>query len=100
MRRWRWLAIGVAAFYLLLAAGLLAVMRQPILFGKVMARVPEPLMYLFPFKQLWFVARAGHLKLGDLAPDFSLPTRDQKARVELASFRGQEPVVLIFGSYT
>ena len=75
-------------------------MRQPTLFGKVMARVPEPLMYLVPFKQLSFVARAGHLKVGDPAPDFSLPTRDQKARVELTSFRGQKPVVLIFGSYT
>jgi len=100
MCRWRWFAIGIAAVYLVLCAGLLAVMRQPTLFGKVMARVPEPLMYLVPFKQLWFVARAGHLKVGDPAPDFSLPTRDQKARVELTSFRGQKPVVLIFGSYT
>jgi peroxiredoxin len=76
------------------------VMRQPIRFGKVMRHVPEPLMMLVPFKQLWFVARAGRLHVRDTAPDFDLPTADKHARVELASFRGQKPVVLVFGSYT
>jgi len=57
-------------------------------------------MMVVPFKQLWMFARAGHLQLGDPAPDFSLPTVDRKARVRLASFRGHKPVVLVFGSYT
>jgi len=63
-------------------------------------RVPGPLLMVIPFKQLWFIARAGHLKVGDPAPDFNLPTADEKAQVQLSSFRQQKPVVLIFGSYT
>jgi len=55
---------------------------------------------VIPFKQLWFIARAGHLKVGDPAPDFNLPSADEKAQVQLSSFRQQKPVVLIFGSYT
>jgi peroxiredoxin len=46
------------------------------------------------------VARAGHVRAGDTAPDFELETIDKSAKVRLASFRGREPVVLIFGSYT
>jgi len=91
-----YIVLGYAG--LLLA--LLLIMRKPAVFGRVMSKVPEPLMMLVPFKQLWLVARAGHLKVGDLAPDFSLPTADRKARVRLASFRRHKPVVLIFGSYT
>lgn len=38
---------------------------------------------------------------GDPAPDFELPLFDDPQRtVRLASFRGDRPVVLIFGSYT
>jgi len=40
------------------------------------------------------------LKVGALAPDFDLPTLDNSSRVRLSSFRGEEPVVLVFGSYT
>ena len=86
--------------YVLMLAALLGVMRQPVLFGRVMSKVPRPLMMIIPFKQLWFLARAGHLQAGDPAPEFSLPTVDRKARVRLSSFRGHKPVVLIFGSYT
>ncbi len=57
-------------------------------------------MMVVPFKQLWFFARAGHLQVGERAPDFNLPTADRQARVQLASFRQQKPVVLVFGSYT
>jgi hypothetical protein len=42
----------------------------------------------------------GHLQVGDLAPDFQLPTLDGKSTVTLSSFRGRKPVVLLFGSYT
>ncbi len=103
MRRLRKYAIVFVAVYAMLSAGLFVVMRQPIVFGKVMRRLPEPLMpfmMIIPFKQLWFAARAGHLRVGDAAPEFNLPTSDTKAHVELASFRGQRPVVLVFGSYT
>ena len=40
------------------------------------------------------------LQVGDVAPDFRLPTLDRKATVQLSSFRGSHPVVLVFGSYT
>ena len=94
------IAVAVLVLYIGVLAGFLAVMRNPTLFGKVMRRVPEPAFVVIPFKRLWFIARAGRLKPGDAAPDFDLPAHDQKSRVRLASFRGREPVVLIFGSYT
>jgi hypothetical protein len=40
------------------------------------------------------------LRHGDVAPDFTLKTLDGKSEVTLGSFRGQQPVALIFGSYT
>jgi hypothetical protein len=39
-------------------------------------------------------------KIGEIAPDFTLVTKDGKAKVTLADYRGKKPVVLIFGSYT
>ena len=36
----------------------------------------------------------------DMAPDFVLPTVNRKSQVRLSSFRGKQPVVLVFGSYT
>src|SRR5439155_20860302 len=100
MRTVQRIAVVLVVLYASLLAGLLAVMRDPTLFGRVMRRVPEPAFVVIPFKRLWFMARAGRLKQGDAAPDFDLPAHDQKSRVRLASFRGREPVVLIFGSYT
>ncbi len=38
--------------------------------------------------------------VGDPAPDFTLSTRDRKQSVTLSQFRGERPVVLIFGSFT
>jgi Ca2+-binding EF-hand superfamily protein len=38
-------------------------------------------------------------KLGDVAPDFALPTHDGNQTVTLSSLRGK-PVILIFGSFT
>ena len=99
MRTLQKIAVVVVVLYASLLAGLLAVMRDPTLFGKVMRRVPEPAFVVIPFKRLWFMARAGRLRQGDAAPDFDLPAHNKKSRVRLASFRGQ-PVVLIFGSYT
>jgi hypothetical protein len=42
----------------------------------------------------------GGPKVGTPAPDFTLKTLDGKGEVTLSSFRGKQPVVLIFGSYT
>jgi hypothetical protein len=84
-----------------LSTGLYWAMRQPPdVFGRVMMRLPMVSMMLLPFEPLWMRARAGHVNPGDEAPDFRLPTLDHSATVELSSFRGARPVVLVFGSYT
>jgi hypothetical protein len=76
-------------------------MRQPPeVFGHVMAGMPGPLYLVLPFETMWTQARRGALQPGDPAPDFDLPTYDKSGRVDLAAFRGKQPVVLIFGSYT
>jgi hypothetical protein len=101
MRRWLIGATVAAVIYAALVAGLYAAMRQPPeTFGRVMKHVPMYAFLLFPFKPLWLHARAGHLSVGDPAPDFTLETHDKSARVRLSSFRGERPVVLVFGSYT
>lgn len=100
MRKLYKVAIGVALLYLTLSAVLLAVMRRPVLFGKLMSEAPSPILWVFPFKPLWYIARAGTVSVGDPAPDFTLTTPDKKGRVKLSSLRGQKPVVLVFGSYT
>jgi hypothetical protein len=100
MHKLRKFAAAFAVLYVAVSAGLLYVMRRPILFGEVMRHVPDPLMMVIPFKQLWFVARSGSLKVGDPAPAFNLPTPDKQSSVSLAAFHGQRPVVLVFGSYT
>ncbi|HTX35708.1 MAG TPA: hypothetical protein VME43_11825 [Bryobacteraceae bacterium] len=93
-------AILVAA-HLTLSAGLYWAMRQPPdRFGRVMQHMPMPMMLVLPFETLWMRARAGPVQAGDMAPDFRLPTLDHTATVQLASFRGSQPVVLVFGSYT
>jgi len=87
--------------YVLLSVGLYwAMTRPPDAFGRVMKHVPMPAMIVLPFEQLWNHARAGTIHPGDLAPDFRLPTLDHKETVQLSSFRGKLPVVLVFGSYT
>jgi hypothetical protein len=37
---------------------------------------------------------------GQFAPDFDLTTQDGSQRVKLSQFRGDRPVVLVFGSFT
>lgn len=77
-----------------------AMTEGPEAIGRFMAAVPGPMYMVMPFETLWNDARAGTLAVGDLAPDFDLPTADGAARVRLSQFRDQRPVVLIFGSYT
>ncbi len=87
--------------HVVLSAGLYwAMTRPPDAFGRIMAHVPLPLMIVLPFETLWNSARAGALRQGDPAPDFRLPTLDRQQTVQLSSFRGSRPVVLVFGSYT
>lgn len=40
------------------------------------------------------------LAVGDLAPDFKLKMQDGQREVQLSSFKGRRPVVLVFGSFT
>jgi hypothetical protein len=81
-------------------------MHQPVeRFGRVMSYMPGPLFMVIPFEPMWNVARAGRLDVGDEAPDFTLRSVDEKGHVragevQLSSFRGRQPVVLVFGSYT
>ena len=46
-----------------------------------------------------YVVAGGGPRVGDLAPDFKL-TSIAGEELDLASFRGKKPVVLIFGSFT
>ena len=99
---WSKILGSLVVAYVVLLGGIWAAMFQPPeVFGRVMSKLPEPIVFvLFPFKPFWLFARAGHLKVSDPAPDFSLQTLDKKSRVQLSAFRGQRPVVLVFGSYT
>lgn len=39
-------------------------------------------------------------KVGEVAPDFSLTELDGSHKIRLSQFRGEKPVVLVFGSHT
>jgi hypothetical protein len=99
MRRFLKILVVLVGVYLLLLAGIFLLMLQPpLVFARAISKVPTPALFmLFPFKPLWSLARAGNLKIGDEAPDFKLQGKEE---VLLSSFRGQKPVVLVFGSYT
>jgi hypothetical protein len=98
--------IGKAAAALVVGYGVLTValfgvmLQSPDRFAATMRHVPWPVFVLFPFKPLWQLARAGQVKVGDMAPDFALESPDHKSSFRLSSMRGEKPVVLVFGSYT
>jgi len=102
MRTFLRYAVPVLAVYIALLAGLFfAMLQPPPVFGRIMAKVPTIAFFLFPFEPMWLYARRGNLKVGEMAPDFTLKTAaDNSGSVRLSSFRGHEPVVLIFGSHT
>lgn len=77
-----------------------AMNQTPETFGGVMKRLPDIAYVMVPFETMWMRARAGHLKAGDVAPDFSLTKLDKSATVQLSSLAATQPVVLVFGSYT
>lgn len=95
------LAILVVAY---LAFGVFiwtAMHRPPEEFGRVMAKMPGPVVFLlYPFETLWIHARSGALNVGDQAPDFSLRDLNSSARIQLSALNREKPTVLVFGSYT
>ena len=100
----RWLG-GMLAVFFCLWLGFVGyidwAMRQPPeVFGHVMARMPTPAYFLFPFETMWSDARRGSLAIGATAPDFTVKTLDTRVPVTLASLWTDKPVVLVFGSYT
>lgn len=104
-RKWKRIAVTTAALLFSLWVVFLVfigwAMRQPPeTFGRIMMHMPMPAYFLFPFETMWTQARAGTLNPGDPAPDFQLPAYDKSSQVQLSSFRGRQPVVLVFGSYT
>jgi hypothetical protein len=96
------LLVGLTIVYVSFGAYIVWAMRQPPeTFGRVMARMPGPVPFLiFPFETAWTHARAGRLRVGDAAPDFSLLKVDKSERVQLSQLNQRQPVVLVFGSYT
>src|SRR3954471_7927068 len=91
------LAIAYGAAYAFFAK---AMRQTPDQFSRVMAHAGPMPFLLFPFESMWLQARAGGLRPGDRAPDFTLPLLNHSDLVKLSFFRGVRPVVLIFGSYT
>ncbi len=100
-----WLVRGlivVLVLYGVYAGYIVWAMRQPPeTFARVMSHMPGPAVFLtLPFETFWTHARAGELRPGAAAPDFSLLKLDQSERVQLSSLTAKQPVVLVFGSYT
>jgi hypothetical protein len=96
------LLVGLTIGYVGFGAYVWWAMHQPPeTFWRVMARMPGPVPFLiFPFETAWLHARAGTLHVGDRAPDFSLLKLDKSERVQLSVLNQQQPVLLVFGSYT
>ena len=96
-----WFLLTIVVLYGSFLAGMFIIMCQPPQrFGRFMRHFPMPAMIILPFEPMWNVARKGATRVGELAPDFTLPMIDRSADVTLSSFRGKQPVVLVFGSYT
>src|SRR6202023_2806971 len=95
-------AVVLAVAYVAFGSYIWWAMNQPPeTFGKVMAKMPGPIPFLlFPFETAWLRVRAGSLRPGDAAPEFSLMKLDHTGRVQLSRLTAKQPVVLIFGSYT
>ena len=102
MRKWLLrVVIGLAAVWVAGCALVYYWMTlPPEEFAKNFARLPMISFLVLPFERMWNNARAGALEVGQAAPDFDLQTLDKSARIRLSSFRGERPVLLVFGSYT
>lgn len=96
-----WTVVCGLALYAVFLVGMFVVLCQPPQrFGRIMRHFPMPAMMIVPFEPMWNIARGGATRVGAMAPEFVLETVDRKTEVRLASFRGDRPVVLVFGSYT
>lgn len=83
------------------SAALYRIMRRPPeAFARVMSKLPDAVFLLFPFETMWTRARAGTLRPGDAAPNFTLNKLDHTGMFQLADLAAQKPLVLVFGSYT
>ncbi len=104
MRVWRITGIIAGSCVLLygaLTAATYWTLSQPLdRFGAIMRHTPGLLMAVLPFEPIWMRVRAGTLREGDPAPDFSLQTVDHVRRVRISDEYRSKPVVLVFGSYT
>ena len=97
----RGVAVLVALYIAFFGVVLAAMLQPPVRFGMFMRHMPAALVWgALPAPRMWLWARKGQLSTGDQAPDFTLPLHKQAGTVTLSSFRGQRPVVLVFGSYT
>jgi hypothetical protein len=92
----------VVCYVALFSTVIAAMLQPPERFGAFMRHMPPAVVWGgLPASRMWLWARKGTLAEGDMAPDFSLRTaQDGTRRVALVSYRGQRPVVLVFGSYT
>ena len=100
LRLARSIAVVVAIVYVVFLSVMFIVMSQPPQrFGQIMRYFPMPAMMILPFERMWNVARGGELRVGEEAPDFTLPRTDKSGTLKLSSLRGK-PVVLVFGSYS
>jgi hypothetical protein len=104
-RRWKKItaAILTGVFVLWLAFVTFmwrAMHKPPEDFARVMSHMPWEVFLIVPFETLWTRARAGHLNMGDSAPDFSLLKLDKTDTVHFSEINKTQPVVMIFGSYT
>jgi hypothetical protein len=99
---WVGAALVVAVLWIAGCAVIYSNMKKsPEEFGRFMTRIPAPVAFLaFPFETMWTRARAGTLHVGDPVPDFQLSKVDKSERIQLSALNRQQPVVLIFGSYT
>jgi hypothetical protein len=68
--------------------------------GKTPPGEPSPLFMTFGILKGELGSPFEGPGLGQKGPDFTLPREDGKGEINLKDFRGQKPVVLIFGSFT
>ena len=102
---WKRITAGVLVLALVLWLGFVgfiwrAMHRPPEAFARVMSHLPWEVFLILPFETLWTRARAGTLQVGDRAPDFSLAKVDKTATLQLSELNRNQPVVMVFGSYT
>jgi len=90
------LGVGVVTGILWAAGRAVAQSSQHEELQPVIAKKPQPAEKRTGRGERW----PDKLKVGDMAPDFTLKSLDGPQTVTLSDFRGKRPVVLIFGSYT